>query len=159
VKREVKAVESVLVFAAPQGSNAEHVKRQAKNIKESEGPIIKELENVFTLVSGKKKAPILKLSDEEKALASKIPAHIESIGEYFKKRGRDYSVPGMNDYMAWECFNFVDGTNSYLDIFNAVHAEVLSAGEYYYSKITMDAVAKVLDNAVENGALLLQSEK
>ncbi len=44
--------------------------------------------------------------------------------------------------MAKECYGFVDGTRSYLDIFRAVHAEALSAGEFYYGKVTLAAAER-----------------
>ena len=58
--------------------------------------------------------------------------------------------------MGWECFNFADGKKSYLDIFNAVHAEAMSAGEFYYGKVTIEAVEKHLNNGVKNGFLRLK---
>ena len=58
--------------------------------------------------------------------------------------------------MAQECFNFVDGKNSYLDIFKAVHAEAMSAGKFYYGEVQLKDVVKLLDGAVERGALKIK---
>jgi len=58
--------------------------------------------------------------------------------------------------MARECYGFVDGKRSFLDIYRAVHAEALSAGEFYYGTVTPDSVKGLLDEAVEKGVLKLK---
>jgi acyl-CoA hydrolase len=52
--------------------------------------------------------------------------------------------------MAFEVLNFVDGHNSFLDIYNAVSAE-----EFYYGQVTMGAVEEVLNKAIKAGAIKL----
>jgi glutamyl/glutaminyl-tRNA synthetase len=54
-----------------------------------------------------------------------------------------------------EVFNFVDGKRSYYDIYKAVLAEILAAGNWYYGTITLDEVEKLLDANVASGALSL----
>jgi hypothetical protein len=55
--------------------------------------------------------------------------------------------------MEFEVLNFVDGQSSFLDIFNAVSAESLSVGEFYYGRVTLDAVEQYLNHAVEAKAM------
>lgn len=57
--------------------------------------------------------------------------------------------------MRMEVFNFVDGKRSYYDIYKAVLAEILAAGNWYYGTITLDEVEKLLDANVASGALSL----
>ena len=156
VLREIKAVESILIFAAPGGKNEAYVKKQAARIRSREKDMIQELDDMYILISGSKKAPVKKLTEKEKECASRIPVNIEPLDEYFKKRGWRTRVKGLHALMAWECYNYVDGKNSYLDIFRAVQAEALSVGKFYYGTVTLDAVENFLDQTVENGIMRLK---
>jgi (2Fe-2S) ferredoxin len=59
--------------------------------------------------------------------------------------------------MAFEALNFADGTRTGWEIYEAVAAEALAAGEWYYGRVTPAAVRAVLDSAVESGALVATS--
>jgi hypothetical protein len=58
--------------------------------------------------------------------------------------------------MARECFGFVDGRRTFLDIYRAVHAEALSVGEFYYGKVSLEAVKGLLEDALSKGVLKLK---
>jgi len=156
VIREVKAVESVLVFANPGGKNEAHVKKQVEKIKQTGDHLTGELNELYFLMSGKSSLPSLALTPEEKTMAEKVPYNIDNVDEYFEKRSNVRRVRGLHSLMSWECYNFVNGKNSYLDIFRAVHAEALSAGEFHYGTVSMEAVRTLLDNAVEAGVIRLK---
>jgi hypothetical protein len=154
--REKKAVESVLVFARPGGPNAALVSKLAAKIAASAAGLLPELDACYFRASGEKRLPAPVLSDAEKAMAARVPANAGSLDEYFSKRGWSVGYPGLHSITAKECFCFVDGKRSYLDIYRAVHAEVLSAGEFYYGQVTPEAVRGILDKAVEKGVLKLR---
>jgi hypothetical protein len=157
--RESRALESVLVFAEPGGKSAAHVKGLIGRLANQEKDYLNRLDEAYVLASGERKAPKLRLTDREKVLAAKVPENIESVDEYFEKRGRRVSVKGLHSLMAWECFNFVDGRNSYLDIFRAVQAEALSVGAYYYGTVSMAAVEELLNRGVESGFIRLKGNQ
>ncbi|MCA1561267.1 MAG: hypothetical protein LC804_13735, partial [Acidobacteria bacterium] len=58
---------------------------------------------------------------------------------------------GLHTLLAYEAMNFVDGANSYLDIYQAVAAEADAAGEWYYGSVTLDDVASYLSSAEKAG--------
>ena len=58
--------------------------------------------------------------------------------------------------MQYEVLNFVNGKNSYLDIYKAVQAEAMSAGEFYYGVVKLEDVEKLLDKNVEAKVLTLK---
>ncbi|MFC1556742.1 M28 family peptidase [candidate division KSB1 bacterium] len=155
VLRESKAVESVLVFADRGGKNEEYVRKQIEKIHDKENEFVGDLDELYQVVYGER-APRIELTAEERTMASKVPANIESVDEYFEKRGRVRSGGTLHGLMAWECYNFVNGRNSYLDIFNAVHAEAMSAGAFYYGTVSTQGVNELLDSAVEAGILTLK---
>ncbi|HER62372.1 MAG TPA: hypothetical protein ENO11_00120 [Desulfobacteraceae bacterium] len=157
VSREVKALESVLTFAEPGGRNEQYVLSRAVDVRSREKSLLAEVDRLYTLISGEKRGPEIRPTDIEKTAAAKVPANIESLADYFDKRGwsvRDTKT--MHSVMAKECFNYVDGRNSYLDIYNAVRAEILSAGRWYYGDIRLKDVCDMLDEAVKNGVLVLK---
>ena len=90
-------------------------------------------------------------------MAARVPVSAGSLDEYFSRRGWAVSAPGLHSIMAKECYCFVDGKKSYLDIYRAVHAEAMSGGEFYYGKVTPEAVRDLLDKAVEKGVVKLRS--
>jgi hypothetical protein len=154
--RERQAVESVLVFARPGGPHAAFVKARAARILEIGLGLGRELD-AFTLEMTKAKrlaAPAL--TAEEKEMGGRVPVNAGTLDEYFGRRGWFVDFPGLHPIMAKECYCFVDGTRSYLDIYRAVHAEALSAGEFYYGKVTPAAVRALLDGAVAKGVLKLK---
>jgi hypothetical protein len=61
---------------------------------------------------------------------------------------------GLHPMMAFEAVNFADGTRSAWEIYEAVAAEALAAGGWYYSPVHPADVQAVLDSAVETGALV-----
>jgi hypothetical protein len=154
--RERKAVESVLVFARPGGPNAAYASRLAAKIGASAAGLIRELEACYLRASGEKRLLAISLSETERAMASRVPMNAGSLDEYFEKRGWVVGYPGLHSIMAKECFSFVDGKRSYLDIYRAVQAEALSAGAYHYGTVTPEAVRGILDEAVKKGVLRIK---
>ena len=64
---------------------------------------------------------------------------------------------GLHAMMAFETVNFADGTRTAWEVYEAVCAEALSAGTWYYSRVTPADVRAVLDSAVETGALTVKT--
>jgi hypothetical protein len=93
------------------------------------------------------------LTAEEKEMAGRVPVNVEPLAEYFDKRGLSFAWPGLHPIMVRECYGFVDGKRSFLDIYRAVHAEAMSAGEFYYGEVTVEAVRGLLEDAVKKGVL------
>ena len=46
------------------------------------------------------------------------------------------AVDGLHAMMQFEVYNFADGQRSALEVYDAVAAEALSAGRWYYGKVT-----------------------
>jgi hypothetical protein len=154
--REVGALESILVFATPGGENASLVKRRARLIEGMAPGLVGELEAAYLSLSGGKRPPSPIQTPAEKEMAARVPVNVDSPDEYFRRRGLSPAWPGLHPIMARECFGFVDGRRSFLDIYRAVHAEALSAGEFYYGKVTLEAVRGLLEDAVKRGALTIK---
>lgn len=153
--REGRALESVRVFAAKGGNGSKEIDRLKKSLVATQDDMLASLDNFYRATTGKP-APKITLSEKERALSKKIPQNIENVAEYFSKRGDVPTIPGLHGDMRYEIFNFVNGKNSYLDIFKAVQAEAMSAGDFYYGKVTLEQVEQLLDSALKAGCTTLK---
>jgi hypothetical protein len=154
--REQKAVNSISVFAKPNGENKRLLDALAKSIASREEALVSELNGFYRAISGSVSAPSLELSERERALVRRIPRKVGTVAEYIEASNRVRSVDGLHSLMEFEILNFVDGKNSCLNIFNAVSAESLSAGEFYYGRVTLEAVEQYLNNAAEAKTIVIE---
>ena len=58
--------------------------------------------------------------------------------------------------MRFEVLNFADGRRSAFEVYEAVAAEALSAGEWYYGRVTPADVLELLDAGVAAGAFTVR---
>jgi len=153
--REEKALDSISVFAPANSPLLGLLQSYKMRLNKMTGEYQADLDRHYCLVTGEKKPPTLTISPKEKELSTKVPQPIPSVEEYLKLRREMRGVRGLHYLMAYEILNFVDGKNSYLDIFNAVSAEALSVGQFYYGKVTLEAVEECLNNALKAGLITL----
>ena len=154
--REVKALESVVVFTDPSSTGRAYLSSLQKELAATEDSYYKKLDQYHELLTGNTRPPSIELTPIEQELEKKIPVNISDVDEYFEKRGKVGTISGIHPEMRYEVFNFVNGKNSYLDIYNAVSAEAMSAGEFYYGSVTLGKVEEILSKAVEVGAITLK---
>ncbi|MEE9289093.1 MAG: M28 family peptidase [Bacteroidota bacterium] len=152
--RERGALRSIRVFSKQRRSAI--LSQLEKDLLSKRRDYVKEIENFYKAVTGRRSAPRLKLSTKERELREKIPENVGTVDEYFENRKKVGRVGGLHPVMRYEVYNFVDGKRSYLDIFNAVHAEAMSAGAYYYGTVNLGTVEHLLDMAVEKNVLRLK---
>ena len=153
--REEKAIDSISVFSPANSPLSGLLQSYKMRLRKMRGEYQADLDRHYCLVTGEKKPPALTLSAKEKELSTKVPKPIPSVEEYLTRRREMEGVKGLHYLMAYEILNFVDGKSSYLDIFHAVSAEALSAGEFYYGKVTLEMVEECLDNALKAGLITL----
>ena len=91
----------------------------------------------------------------ESELSKKVPKLVDSVKAYMDGRKNLVKPGSLHSLMAYEVLNFVDGTRSYVDIYEAVAAEAASAGEWYYGRVMLDDVAAYLDSAERAGMLTI----
>jgi len=154
VLRELRAVESLRRLAqGPKGTKL--VADLSARLRSQEAARVEELGSFFKLKTGAPPPPLV-LDDKARDLSRKIPEFAASPKDYYPARLKMKAVPGLHRCLAIEALAFVDGRNSYLDIFNAVSAEVLTAGEHYYGKVTREMIEEFLTNALSVGIITLR---
>jgi hypothetical protein len=150
ILKEMRALESVRRLA-PRGRAAEHVREVLGRIEDDLGPGLSTIEKAYETITGKK-PPNLDLSKDERAMAAKVftlsndVARIQDARE--KLRGAGGGLHGM---MAFEVLNFADGRRNAYEIYEAVAAEALSAGTWYYGEVRPSDVMALLEKAAEAG--------
>ncbi|HUQ50204.1 MAG TPA: M28 family peptidase [Terriglobales bacterium] len=78
-----------------------------------------------------------------------------SLKEYREKASAVKPVPGLHPVMRYEAFNLADGKRTLWDIYTTLRAETLSAGEWYYGRVTPPMVEELFKNAAAAGILTL----
>jgi len=92
--------------------------------------------------------------EEEDVLSQLVYAPAPDVDDVPGALARVDRPAGLHAMMEFEILNFADGTRSAWEIYEAVGAEALSAGSWYYSPVRPADVRAVLDSAVEAGALV-----
>src|SRR5262249_38912046 len=96
---------------------------------------------------------------EERAMAAKVFVPATDVGVWLdaleKARGDGASLHGM---MRFETYNFADGRRNAWEVYEAVAAEALSAGEWYYGTVKPADVLRALEKAAEAGAFIVRGE-
>jgi hypothetical protein len=117
------------------------------------------LERAYSAITGQN-LPNVDLSPEERAMAEKVyvpladPAAFEDALDKLPRPERGQR--GLHAMMRFEVFNFADGRRSAWEVYEAVAAEALSAGEWYYGRVTPPDVLAALDAAAKVGAFTVR---
>jgi hypothetical protein len=77
----------------------------------------------------------------EKTAGAQASKNVEPLGDYLLRSAQVNGPETLHPVMQYEALNYVAGQRSVLDIYNAVRAESLSAGEWCYGKVTPADVA------------------
>jgi hypothetical protein len=125
-------------------------------IAQREAVAMREIASHYRSVSGRTALPAAPpRSDAETRLAALRPALAGGPREFLAGRGQVEGVSGLHGLMAFETLNAVNGQRSGLEIYQFVAAEAREAGEYYYGRVTPEAVLQYLENAARAGLIRL----
>jgi len=151
--REIKAIESVAQLTK---SRPAIVQALVANLKQLEQAYSNDLNAYYKSVTGEASVPIISYTQKEKELQNIRPELIAGPKEFLEQRGKIKSVQGLHNLMAFEILNFIDGQRTGVEIYQAVSAEALQAGEYYYGKVTPEMVAEYLKNLSDAGLIKIR---
>jgi hypothetical protein len=155
IEREVGALNSIDVFTGGNPKGIQTLSGMIEQVEAKKGQMLSDLKTYYRKVHGKA-PPAIKLTNEEREASVRIPNNLTSLEEYFTKRRNARVRTNLHGLMRDEAYNFVDGQRSYYDIYKAVRAEAMAAGSWYYGTVALEDVVKLLDSAVEAGALVLR---
>jgi hypothetical protein len=136
----------------------EFIERATADLEGLMGAGLRSLERAWTAVTGQD-VPNIELSREEQDLARRVYVPVTDYATWHAALEKMKPVPGLHAMMRFEALNFADGRRSVLDVYEAVAAEALSAGEWYYGKVSLQDVRDVLEKATEAGAFTVKETK
>lgn len=153
--RETRALMSVADVVGKNDNSSKKIAAMVERLKANNKVLIDDVDAYYMFKNNTSKTPKIELSLQELAASKKIPKNNPDLDAYFGNRRGGAPGVSIHSTMRMEVFNFVDGKRSYYDIYKAVLAEILAAGNWYYGTITLDEVEKLLDANVASGALSL----
>ena len=80
--------------------------------------------------------PNIELSPDERAMADKVYVPLPTRPPSRTRSRRWVRTGALHPMMRFEALNFADGRRSAFEVYEAVAAEALSAGEWYYGQVT-----------------------
>lgn len=148
-EREVRGLESVRPYAAPKMQKL--LNSLIEDMKLTEVNHRQRLEEWYRALGG---GPATISPDPlEKALSAQVPRNAGSLGEYLRHAAEVEGPKGLHPLMKDEALNYVDGRHSILEIYRAVRAESLSAGEWYYGAVTLQDIDALFKAAAKEKAV------
>jgi hypothetical protein len=141
--REVAGFDTLRRFAAPEKQKL--LDGVEQDIRRTTAADRQRLEECYSALGGIE-APVV-LSESEKVASSRIPRRIGTLGEYLKHKQEIEGPEGLHALIKFEALNFADGKRSFLDIYDAVRAESLSAGEWYYGTVRLKDIEELFKAA------------
>ncbi|MFQ5772300.1 MAG: hypothetical protein ACE5HX_17325, partial [bacterium] len=155
IQREVRALNSVSVFAKGNRNNIQTIGKLIDRMKVRKGELLADLKTYYRQLYGSNPRSV-KLTTKELTASKRTPMNTQSLKDYFTNR-RNVKFDGkLHSLMRNEVYNFVDGQRSYYDIYKAVRAEAMTIGSWYYGTVTLDEVVDLLDAAVAANVLMLK---
>jgi hypothetical protein len=156
-RRELAALGSVPRLA-PRSRAGELAARRTAELEEQMARDLLALDQAWTAITASA-VPDLARTKEEEELAALVYVRTKEIGAYQDAMERVKAVDGLHSMMQFEVYNFADGHRSALEVYDAVAAEALSAGRWYYGKVTPAGVRDALERAAKAGAFTVSRRK
>ena len=154
--REAAAVTSVKRLA-PKGRAAEVVAQAVSRLEDGEGNDFSALEKAYQAMTGKN-PPNVELTKEEKEMTARVFVPVADYGAWYDAMEKVKPSDGLHSMMRFEALNFADGKRNAYEIYEAVAAEALSAGAWYYGTVKPGDVQKALEDAAKAGALTVKAK-
>ncbi len=148
-KREVSGFESLRRFSPPKTQKL--LESLEEDMKLTELNHQKRIEEWFLSLGGVAAHP--QMEEREKLPSTQIPKNVGTLGEYLRHREQVEGPSGLHGLMKFEALNYVDGKRSILDIYRAVRAESLSAGEWYYGTVKLEDIEALFKAAEKEKAV------
>jgi hypothetical protein len=153
-RKETGALASVRRLA-PRGRAADHVAQAVSGLEEALPRDLRALERAYTALTGQG-VPNVDLGREEQAMAAQVFLPVTDIGAFHDAIEKVKPRDGLHAMMRFEAYNFADGRRTAWDVYEAVAAEALSAGEWYYGQVRPADVLQALEEAAEAGAFTVR---
>ena len=92
-------------------------------------------------------------------MAQKLFVPAADYGTWKDALDKVQAVRGLHPMMRFEVYNFADGRRNAFEVYEAVAAEALSAGAWYYGQVSASDVLEALERAAKDGAFSVKNVK
>jgi Peptidase family M28 len=149
--KEAAAVGSVRSLAAGPAV-ADGVARGVAALELARPAALSALDEAWTALTGQPAPADPAPTEAEQALARTVYAPVADLAKWQDASRQVKPIEGLHMIVAFEIRNFADGKRNGLEVYQAVAAEALSAGEWYYGRVTPEDVRELLERSVKAGA-------
>jgi peptidase M28-like protein len=153
--RERAVLASVLRVSGAKGRTAAYVADASARLEAAEREDLADLDGAWLALTGKA-APRPADTQEERDLAARVYLPVADIGAFEDAMDKVKAVEGLHAMMRFEVYNFADGRRTALEVYRAVAAEALSAGDWYYGTVAPADVLEALERGLKAGAFTLR---
>jgi hypothetical protein len=149
-EREKAALASVRRLA-PRGRAADHVSQAIQRLEDGLGEDLRAVERAWTAITGRN-LPNVDPERDEQAMDAVVYVPVADLSAWLDAMEKVKPVEGLHRMMQFEAYNFADGKRSALEVYEAVAAEALTAGRWYYGAVRPADVREALERAARAGA-------
>jgi len=154
--KERAALASMVRMAGSQSRAALYVSEASARMGEAETADLLGLDKAWMAFTGGP-PPAAADTKEEKEMAGRVYVPVADVGAFDDAMEKVKPVEGLHAMMRFETYNFADGRRSALEVYRAVAAEALSAGDWYYGTVAPADVQEALERAAKAGAFTLRA--
>jgi hypothetical protein len=137
------------------GRAAEIVGTATRRLEDSLGGELLALDRAYAGLTGQS-PPGLDLSRDERLMSERVFIPVPEPAAFADALEKMEAGGGLHPIMRFEVLNFADGKRSAGEVYEAVAAEALSAGEWYYGVVRPADVMAVLEAGVKAGAFTVR---
>lgn len=155
VAKEQAALASLRRLAG-RGRAGELLQSASRRLEGELGSELDALERGYTALTGQN-LPNVDLAKDEREMADKVFVPLAEAAAFEDALERMASAGSrLHPMMRFETLNFADGRRSAWEVYEAVAAEALSGGEWYFSVVTPADVLAVLEAGAKAGAFTIR---
>ena len=156
-RKEAVALSSVRRLS-PKGRASDLLSHALSRLETSQAQDVAGLERAYAAITGRN-PPNIEPTREEREMMTKIFVPVADIGAIEDALDKAKPVEGLHAMMRFETYNFADGRRNAFEVYEAVAAEALSAGEWYYGSVKPADVLETLERAAKAGAYTVKPGK
>jgi hypothetical protein len=153
-EREKAALLSVRRLA-PHGRGADYVAQATERVDDALGAGLHTVERAWTALTGRN-LPNVEPTRDEQAMDAVVYVPVADLPAWIDAMEKVRPVEGLHRMMQFETYNFADGKRSAFEVYEAVAAEALAAGPWYYGTVQPSDVHEALERAARAGAFTVR---
>jgi hypothetical protein len=141
---------------AGRGRAAELLQSASRRLESELASELDALERGYTGLTGQN-VPNVELDKDQREMADKVYVPLADAAAFEDALDRMAATGArLHPIMRFEALNFADGRRSAWEVYEAVAAEALSAGDWYFGTVTPADVAAVLEAGAKAGAFTVR---